>query len=195
MEKLKSLTEIGLGYPTDKAVSVHLFTEFYAKYFDLIRDEKINLLEIGIAYGGSLRMWKEYFYNGNIYGIDVLSSSMFEEERISTNLISQTDFELLKSTFKDIKFDIIIDDGSHMTSHQINSFKGMKEFLKPGGYYVVEDLQTSFMPSYIDSNVTAFEFLKNINPDDYGIEYIEFFHNMDTIANVDCITALIKYKN
>jgi hypothetical protein len=34
------------------------------------QNKKINILEIGVAYGGSLGIWKDYFPNGKIYGVD-----------------------------------------------------------------------------------------------------------------------------
>jgi len=42
-------------------------------------------------------------------------------------------------------FDIVIDDGSHISQHQIKTFEYcFIHCVKPGGLYIVEDLQTSF---------------------------------------------------
>ena len=40
-------------------------------------------------------------------------------------------------------FDIIIDDGSHMNHHQIFSFTHLIPYLIPGGFYVIEDINSS----------------------------------------------------
>ena len=66
--------------------------------------------------------------------------------------------------------------------------------LKPGGFFIVEDLHTSFMDWAKDSEVTAFDFLKNLDKDLYDIEFVEFFHCLDEKYNVDCITSIIKKK-
>ena len=62
------LIEIGKKYPSSKNISG--FIELYQKYFSGYKDEKINLLEIGVDNGDSLRIWREYFINANICGID-----------------------------------------------------------------------------------------------------------------------------
>lgn len=41
-------------------------------------------------------------------------------------------------------FDIILDDGSHISEHIITSFTTLFSELKPGGLYVIEDTQTSY---------------------------------------------------
>ena len=77
--------------------------------------------------------------------------------------MSQIDFESYKTNFKDLKFDIIIDDGSHMTKHQIDTFEHLFEtMLVDGGLYVIEDLHTSFRKEYINSEITAFEMVDKI---------------------------------
>ena len=39
-----------------------------------------------------------------------------------------------------MKFDVIIDDGSHMFNDQVDSFNLLKSFVKPGGVYIIEDV-------------------------------------------------------
>jgi demethylmacrocin O-methyltransferase len=48
--------------------------------------------------------------------------------------------------------ELIIDDGSHINEHIITTFKHLFPRLKEGGYYVIEDTQTSYWP---ESVVTA----------------------------------------
>ena len=67
---MKSLSQIGLEQKTDKTLD-HKFTDFYGSKLSYLRNENINLLEIGIWKGESLRTWKEYFPKGNIYGVDI----------------------------------------------------------------------------------------------------------------------------
>ena len=63
---MKSMT-IQPGYVTDKGPSNHI----YEHLFKDICDDKIKLLELGVSEKGSLYMWRDYFKNGDIYGIDI----------------------------------------------------------------------------------------------------------------------------
>jgi hypothetical protein len=156
------LTNIGLKYITDKAY-FHLFTEFYNDYFEKFLDRPINILEIGIFEGKSLLMLKEFFPEATIYSIDINPASVALNlgSNIHTYLCSQDDFPNLQDIFNDKKFDIIIEDGSHMTSHQQTSLGFFFPYLNSGGIYVCEDLHTSYSPGYIDTAVTTMNILEN----------------------------------
>ena len=184
-----SLTDIGIKYGTDKA-TYHNFTEFYEEYFNHIRDKIESVLEIGIYTGSSLRMWKEYFFNAQIYGIDIDKNRLFKEDRIETYESSQIDFNRIYDIFNGKTIDIIIDDGSHIMSHQIKSFFYLRNFLKSGGFYIIEDLHTSYMYEFIDTKITTLDFLNNINKNQYNIDYIKIFRN----PRKESITSIIKFK-
>ena len=64
-----NLIEIGKKYPSSKNISG--FIQLYEKYFSSLKNSKINILEIGVEGGDSLRIWREYFTNANICGIDI----------------------------------------------------------------------------------------------------------------------------
>ena len=90
-------------------------------------------------------MWKTYFPNAQINGIDLLDKSAIEEARIRTFAGSQVDEAFLKRVIAEIGApDIIIDDGSHRSEHVIESFRILFPLLAPNGIYVIEDLQTSY---------------------------------------------------
>jgi len=83
------LTEIGTKYGTDKVN--HKFTQVYDEYFKLIREQKLNILEIGIWKGESLRTFKEYFPNSQIYAFDIEDKYLYKKiELILTLEINQT---------------------------------------------------------------------------------------------------------
>lgn len=151
-----TLQEIGLSYKTDKA-TYHKFLDFYDSKFNHLRNEKINLLEIGFLSGNSIKTWLDYFQNAEIYCIDIIDIN-FQHERFHFTKISQADDNLTK-LYQDDFFDIIIDDGSHMTSHQLKSLEILWPKLKNSGFYVIEDLHTSFRKEYIDSKVTPYQIL------------------------------------
>jgi demethylmacrocin O-methyltransferase len=169
------LSELAVKHKTDKWGS-HFYTQHYHKHFAHLRDARINILEIGIGGyddpqkgGESLRMWQDYFPNARIYGIDIADKSAHDTDRIKTFQGSQIDFPFLDKVVDSIgRVDIIIDDGSHINSHAIDSFKYLFPKLDPNGIYVVEDLQTSYWESYggssfcLDRSRTSVNFFKHL---------------------------------
>jgi len=172
-------------FGTDKD-GVHFYCQHYQHHFQALRHERVNLLEIGIGGyddpnqgGASLRMWKTYFPNGRIAGIDLLDKSSLEEERIRTFAGSQVDEVFLKGVIAEFGTpDIIIDDGSHRPEHVIASFKILFPLLAPRGIYVVEDLQTSYWGS--DSPITGdWGGASNLNAPDTSMNFLK--------SLVDCL--------
>ena len=162
----KNLTELGFLFKTDKATDHH-FTDFYHEKLNHLRNDKINLLEIGIMTGQSLRMWKEYFPNGNIYAVDLNNLKHYQEDRIIIEQCDQTDHIKMNTIFKDVKFDIIIDDGGHSMFQQQFSLISIFNRLKKGGFYILEDLHTSLEYHYFYNNdlskKTSLELLENFS--------------------------------
>ena len=133
---MKTLHELGMQYKTDKAFR-HNYCNFYDKHLSPYRHEALKILEIGVKGGSSLRMWRDYFYNSNIYGIDINLNSMFEEDRIYTFIQDQGDVEGLKKFVEKYgPFDIVIDDGSHNTDHLDISY----QLFKHSPVFIWEDI-------------------------------------------------------
>ena len=151
VELHNELTNLGILYHTDKAY-YHAYTDFYYEHLKKLKYKKMNILELGINQGSSLKMLRDFFINSTIYGIDIVKSSVKDYgERIHTFLCSQDDEKLLNKLFNNIEFDIIIDDGSHMTMHQLVSLGILFEKVKKGGIYICEDIHTSFKQSFVNS--------------------------------------------
>ena len=124
------------------------FLKIYEDYFFPFKNKKINILEIGVYEGKSLMIWKDYFLKANIIGVDLLSYN-FKIKRIFTFQGDQTDTKFLLDLIKKFKkFDIIIDDGSHVSKHIIKTFNFLFDYLVDGGLYIAEDLQTSYFPRF-----------------------------------------------
>lgn len=118
------------------------FFNFYEEIFIPLRDYKLNLLEIGIGNGNSLKLWKQYFMLADIWGLDIRPECKnYEEDRITIIIGDQTDKELLITL---PPFDIIIDDGGHTMEQQQVSFEVLYPKLNKGGWYFIEDLNTSY---------------------------------------------------
>jgi hypothetical protein len=149
--KKQTIEEIANHYETDKRLSDHNYTEYYERYFESIRDNKLNVVEIGILRhparpyeGASLLLWQDYFSNSTIHGIDINDHTHMESNRIKIYQADQGNREQLTDVFNKIgNADIIIDDGSHFMHHQQISFAHLFKELKSGGIYVIEDLHTS----------------------------------------------------
>lgn len=157
--KGSNLNRLGEIYGTDK-VGDHNYTECYSHHFKKFKYKKIKLFEIGVggykdpfAGGESLRMWKKYFPFGKIYSLDIYNKTQLQEKRIKIFKGSQVDKKLLSKITDEIKkADIIIDDGSHINNHVIETFKILFPVLKNGGIYVIEDTQTSYWKEYYGGN-------------------------------------------
>lgn len=135
------------GFITDKTQHGHGYTKLYEKYFGILRDDPIKLLEIGIAAGHSAQMWRKYFTTGQIYAIDLtLELNQYSKtEGLTLVQGDQTNIDFLKKINEQYgPFDIIIDDASHIGEYTKITFDCLFPLLKNGGYYVVEDLQTSY---------------------------------------------------
>ncbi len=151
----KDLDYLSSVYRTDKNTR-HSYTRHYQKHLSPYLGKKVNMLEIGV--GGyehpeiganSLRMWKKFFDDGQIYAIDIHDKKALEEPRITIFQGDQSDEKFLEEVIsKTGPLDIIIDDGSHINSHVIASFEYLFPHLKDGGMYVVEDTQTSYWESH-----------------------------------------------
>jgi hypothetical protein len=148
------LHELGIKYGTDKAG--HGYLPIYERYFADRRGSVFNLLEIGVHMGASLKMWRDYFPNAQIHGIDnVPQKKELESDRITIHIGSQDNRAFLHDVAYANPFDIIIDDGSHMMEHQIISFETLFPCLNRGGLYIIEDLHTSYHVEFLGSRRTT----------------------------------------
>lgn len=110
-------------------------------------EERLTLVEIGVKGGASLRMWKSYFPNAEVIGVDIdPSCETFAEDRIRILIGSQDDPRILEQvlSFSGGAPDIVIDDGSHINEHVIASFTYLFSHLRLGGIYAIEDLGSSY---------------------------------------------------
>lgn len=147
---MNELQLLGIKYGTDKSRHSYAnktYLDVYYPYFENFRNKEINFLEIGVKDGCSHRLWKEFFKNSNIYGLDIdPRCKQYEEDRIKILIGSQGDPSVISKLVSDnTKFDIILDDGSHINELTIKSFELLFSNLKSGGLYIIEDLANSYM--------------------------------------------------
>jgi methylase of polypeptide subunit release factors len=132
----------------------------------------------------SLRAWRDYFSNANVYGADIDTEILKNEERIKTYYVDQTNAVSISELFKNIgniNFDIIIDDGLHEYSANICLFENSFEFLSKKGIYIIEDV-------FFKDKKKFFEYFKNRN---YNFSVIDIFHE-NNISN-NCLIIIYKF--
>lgn len=123
----------------------------YERYFARYRGTPVRMLEIGVSQGGSLEMWREYFGPAaTIFGVDINpNSASCVDPPNQVRIGSQADPAFLEAVVAEMgRPDVILDDGSHISSHQSASFHTLFPLLKDGGLYVIEDLHTAYWPTY-----------------------------------------------
>lgn len=155
--KLPMLCWLARKHGTDKVT--HGYTKVYHRLLKTRRTERIALLEIGIFGGASIRMWREYFKSGNIFGIDNCKlnpeicdeimcppgvlKTLNELDRVQVYSFDQNNRDDLKEFISlTPQLDIIVDDGLHHQSHQQVSLGTLFPNLKSGGIYFIEDIAT-----------------------------------------------------
>jgi len=142
----------------------------YDRLFAPLRDKPVSLLEIGIQNGGSLETWCHYFAQGQRFvGCDVnpkCTALHFDDLRVSVvvgNANGQDAFNAIRAICP--VFDIVIDDGSHISSDILLSFVNYFPLLKPGGVFVVEDTHTLYMDGFgggLLNDFSAYAFFKKL---------------------------------
>jgi len=175
------LKSLGEKFGTDKVS--HGFIPFYENIMNKDKNEPISFLEIGVFYGASIRMWAEYFTHdeSKIYGADwfkglngnkhtfphadyILHQEL--DPRITLIELNQGSLEELEQFSKrNLTFNYILDDGSHLMKDQQQTFLSLFPMVKSGGYYILEDLHTSFdLDGYdVEENVvTAYEMVDSL---------------------------------
>jgi len=129
-------------YNTDKNIKGHGYDRCYDDLLGNIRYDCKKILEIGTRIE-SISLWKDYFPNAKIYGIDLINPSYYVGDgRFIFEQINQGNEEQLNEFINKHggNFDVIIDDGPHSTREQMVSFNLLFKNIKSGGVYVVEDL-------------------------------------------------------
>jgi len=129
---------------TDKSTTHDYINGYYNEAF-ADTSKPINLLEIGVYKGGSLKLWAEHFGpESNIYGFDV-EDHIVDEYIAQPNIHFQFKDAYADETiaeFKDEYFDFIVDDGPHTLQSQIDCITKWWPKLAVGGKMIIEDIQS-----------------------------------------------------
>lgn len=162
------LCRLMASHGSDKGVGWHTYTPFYQSLLLERRDTIATLFELGLGTnhedvpsnmgshgtpGASLRGWRDYFPNAQIFGADVDRRVLFTEDRIETFFVDQGDpatFDALWATMPDVRFDVFLDDGLHTLDAARVTFTHSIGKVRPGGYYIIEDVMREALDTYLD---------------------------------------------
>ena len=140
-EKILKKYEGRTNYEGTDKNSLHSYGPVYDRIFEPIRESVGAVLEIGVLSGASLVALEEYFPNAIVYGIDINLSHLRYGIGRPKVVIQKMDGTLPETpTRLGQKFDLIIEDASHLPDHQVKSLDIFADFLNPGGIYIIEDI-------------------------------------------------------
>ena len=141
-----SLTAIADHFKTDKGSIKHRYTKIYEQYLAGHRKRPgVRLLEIGVACGSSLKTWASWFADAQVVGVDVREECRNLCRRYPNISVRIGDAGRMRQPES---FDVIIDDGSHVSADIVDMFRANWPSLKPGGLYFIEDLRCTHDPDY-----------------------------------------------
>ena len=194
------LTELMNNYGSDKGNkdNHHNYSKFYSELFFNNRKKIKNFLEIGLGTNdvsmasnmgkegsplASLRAWRDFFENANIYGADIDKKILKNENKIKTFYVDQTNPQTIRTMFENIgveKFDIILEDGLHEYEANICFFENAIKYLSDGGVYIIEDV-------YFKDKI---KFKNYFEKEKFNYSIVDIYHN-ENIAN-NCIVLIRK---
>ena len=149
-----SLVELVDNSLTDKNTA-HSYLDLYEKLLHKKKFTAQNILEIGLGNfidknGGSVKLWRDYFVNAKIHGLDILGPERVIDELkndkrvILYTLTDAYNESFFKNTFlnKNIKCDFMLDDGPHTLESMITFIKLYSQIMTDDGILIVEDVQS-----------------------------------------------------
>lgn len=155
-------------YGSDKGSRWHNYTTVYSVLFKECRDQPLRIFELGLGgnwseqpyAGASLRGWRELFPNALVYGADILRANLFQEDRIKTFYCDQLDKASIRELWSQPNLqggmDIIIEDGLHTFEANVSFLESSLEHLRPGGIYVIEDIEQGTVDRWYDELETIY---------------------------------------
>ena len=174
----KALTRINLLAPTplcllmhwhgsDKSLFRHNYTTIYDALLSKWRRRPLRVFELGLGSnssqfafnmwahgipGASLRGWREYFPHASIFGADIDHDALFQDDRIRTFYCDQLDPKVIRNMWTEPDLhegmDLIIDDGLHTFAGNFTFLTESLAHLRPGGFFVVEDITADAVPEW-----------------------------------------------
>jgi hypothetical protein len=171
----------------------------YDRVLAPFRGKPVTMLEIGVAHGGSMEMWRSYFGSeATIFGIDLNPQcATVADPPSQVRIGSQADPDFLRRVVTEMGApDLILDDGSHIATHQRVSFETLWPLLKAGGLYMIEDIHTAYytwMEGGYKRAGTAIEMIKTLIDDQHGWHHgrKQIFANCEEIGAITVFDSIV----
>tara|TARA_A100001015_G_scaffold7242_1_gene8971 strand:- start:5690 stop:6562 length:873 start_codon:yes stop_codon:yes gene_type:complete len=176
-------------------ILAHGYAKFYEEYFKKIRDKNLNIIEIGSFYGHASAALFFYFKNSNIFSADINPDMyIYNSKRIYNFFLNSSSKNSIQENFinKNLKFDIIIEDASHMLKDQIISLFMLFKTLNPGGYFIIEEIDFPEKREDMRMNQNPPDLKTILNKiilnEDFNSEYITFEEKNYFLKNFEKIS-------
>lgn len=134
---------------TDKNTR-HSYLPLYQELLVSKKETAKNVLEIGIGYGESIKLWNIFFTNAHVYGLDIMHMNQVWDGIKNNNKITlytstdAYDNDFFKTSFldKNIKFDFMLDDGPHTLESMKKFIELYSQIMTDDGILIIEDVQS-----------------------------------------------------
>ena len=168
---------------TDKNTT-HSYLTLYEKLLESKQETATTILEVGIGSfgeknGGSIKLWKDYFTNATIYGLDILPMNRIIDDLLNNDrVILYTSTDAYDNDFftthflnKNIKCDFMLDDGPHTIESMIQFIKLYSQIMKDDGILIIEDVQSldwidilsNVVPEHLKPFIKVYDLRSNKN--------------------------------
>ena len=186
----------GATSATDK-IRHHGYHRFYWRYLPAAR-RGVRIFEIGVGReGGSVSMWRKLYPEATIVVLEhptgIGERFTTSDPRVVVVRGDQADAATLRECAEHGPFDLIVDDGSHFPEHQMLAFETLFAAVKPGGVFIIEDIETSYWPvghqlygNYMTGETNVVESFKRIadrvNHEFTGHDYPAVAADVDSVT-------------
>jgi 2-polyprenyl-3-methyl-5-hydroxy-6-metoxy-1,4-benzoquinol methylase len=144
LKLIEKYSAVDNTYGTDKTTT-HCYGDVYTSLLEPLKEEHVKVLEIGIYSGAFLQVLSEYMPNAQLYGIDItLSRVTFGKDHPRIQMFEMDGTKKETAMLLNTVFDIIIEDGSHLPMHQIETLDVFAPYLNIGGVYIIEDIDGQY---------------------------------------------------
>jgi hypothetical protein len=158
---MDDLSRYALHYMTDKAPYdgesgvYHFYTLRYHELLSSIREQAQRVLEVGIERGASLKMWRDYFPNAVIHGVDIADcrEALDGEPRIAVHIGDVGSPVVRASLIAAGPFDVVIDDGSHELVHMRDTCLSLYPVTR--WLYIIEDVHLEWFGAELQASVSG----------------------------------------
>ena len=186
-----SLKELVDNTRTDKNTA-HSYLDLYETLLSSKKETAQNILEVGIYKGGSIKLWSDYFTNATVYGLDIMhSNTVWDEIKNNKKIILYTSTDAYDTDFfvknfldKNIKCDVMLDDGPHSLLSMIRFIKLYSQIMTDDGILIIEDIQ----------KIDWLDILKEVVPE-HLVKFVKTYDLRKNKGRQDDIVFIIDKRN